>query len=62
MARALKNILVTGGAGFIGANFIHYLAKIGFKGHVLNLDSLTYAGDLNNLVGIEDKLFVIKII
>lgn len=56
MQRALKNILVTGGAGFIGANFIHYLAKIGFKGKVLNLDSITYAGDLNNLDGVEKKL------
>ncbi|MBP7283929.1 MAG: dTDP-glucose 4,6-dehydratase [Leptospiraceae bacterium] len=56
MGRALKNIIVTGGAGFIGANFIQYLAKIGFKGHVLNLDSLTYAGDLSNLSGIESKL------
>ena len=56
MARLLKNILVTGGAGFIGANFIHYLAKIGFKGHVLNVDSLTYAGDLDKLIGIEKEL------
>lgn len=56
MARNIKNLLITGGAGFIGANFIHYLAKIKFSGLVLNLDSLTYAGDLNNLKDIEGKL------
>ncbi|MBE7413050.1 MAG: dTDP-glucose 4,6-dehydratase [Leptospiraceae bacterium] len=56
MERILKNILVTGGAGFIGANFLHYLAKIGFKGRVVNLDSLTYAGDLDNIKGIENKI------
>lgn len=54
--RQLTNILVTGGAGFIGANFIRYLAKIGFTGKVINLDSLTYAGDLKNLENIEKHL------
>ncbi len=56
MERKLKNILVTGGAGFIGANFLHYLEKIGFSGRVVNLDLLTYAGDLNNIKGIESKI------
>lgn len=51
--RSLKNLLITGGAGFIGANFIHYLKKIKFKGKVFNLDALTYAGNLENLKGIE---------
>lgn len=43
------NILVTGGAGFIGANFIHYLLKQDRSDHVINFDALTYAGNLNNL-------------
>ncbi|TFG92541.1 MAG: dTDP-glucose 4,6-dehydratase, partial [Candidatus Atribacteria bacterium] len=50
MKRKLKNILVTGGAGFIGSNFIRYLfAKNSFKGKVINADKLTYAGNLENL-------------
>ena len=56
MKRKLERILVTGGAGFIGANFIHYLAGTGFKGRIVNLDLLTYAGDLNNLANIEKTL------
>ena len=49
-------ILVTGGAGFIGANFIHYLAKHHPDDRVVNLDALTYAGNLDSLRGIEDKI------
>ena len=37
------------------SKFYTLFSKIGFKGHVLNLDSLTYAGDLKNLAGIENK-------
>jgi dTDP-glucose 4,6-dehydratase len=41
-ARTFKDILVTGGAGFIGSNFIHYLfSDSGFSGRVVNLDALT---------------------
>lgn len=54
--RKLKNIMVTGGSGFIGANFIHYLFKIaGFEGKVVNVDKLTYAGNPENLTEIEDQ-------
>ncbi|WP_449621677.1 dTDP-glucose 4,6-dehydratase [Robertmurraya sp. Marseille-Q9965] len=46
------NILVTGGAGFIGSNFVKYmLARYSYK--IINLDVLTYAGNINNLIEIE---------
>jgi len=44
-----KNILVTGGAGFIGANFIHHLLNQPQPPKVVNLDALTYAACLDNL-------------
>lgn len=46
-------ILVTGGAGFIGSNFIHYILKKYPDDWVFNLDKLTYAGNLDNLKAIE---------
>ena len=65
-ARKLKNILVTGGAGFIGSNFINYLFGLsatgekafvdsGFTGNIVNVDCLTYAGNLENLAQVEEK-------
>jgi dTDP-glucose 4,6-dehydratase len=45
----LKKILITGGAGFIGSNFIHYLLKNEPDVEVVNLDILTYAGSMENL-------------
>jgi len=50
-----KVILVTGGAGFIGSNFIHYMFKAYPNYEIINLDKLTYAGNLENLNGIEGK-------
>ncbi len=47
------NILVTGGAGFIGSNFVRHLIASG-DDTVVNLDLLTYAGNLENLAGLED--------
>jgi dTDP-glucose 4,6-dehydratase len=44
-----KNILITGGAGFIGANFIPYFLEKHQEYNVINLDILSYAGDLENL-------------
>jgi len=48
-------ILVTGGAGFIGANFVHYYCKNHPEDRLVVLDALTYAGNLNNLVGLEGQ-------
>lgn len=48
-----KTLLVTGGAGFIGSNFIHFILKRYLKTRVINLDKLTYAGNLDNLRDIE---------
>ena len=45
----MKNILVTGGAGFIGGNFIHYLLGNRPDCHITCLDALTYAGNLETL-------------
>ncbi|MER2029105.1 MAG: dTDP-glucose 4,6-dehydratase [Solibacillus sp.] len=42
----MKKLLITGGAGFIGGNFIHYILKYYPLYHIYNLDTLTYAGDL----------------
>ncbi|MCI1869042.1 dTDP-glucose 4,6-dehydratase [Bifidobacterium crudilactis] len=49
-----KNIIVTGGAGFIGSNFVHYVVDNHPDTHVTVLDALTYAGNLDNLQGIPD--------
>ena len=45
----MQNVLVTGGAGFIGSNFVHYLLQAQPDVHIVNLDALTYAGSLENL-------------
>lgn len=49
----MKNVLVTGGAGFIGSNFIRYILDGDKVDFVLNLDLLTYAGNLENLKSVE---------
>jgi dTDP-glucose 4,6-dehydratase len=49
----MRNILVTGGAGFIGSNFINYLLHIRRDVFIVNLDKLTYAGNLENLKSCE---------
>jgi dTDP-glucose 4,6-dehydratase len=45
----MKHVLVTGGAGFIGSNFVRYLLQAEPEAQVINLDALTYAGSLENL-------------
>lgn len=51
----MQNIMVTGGAGFIGSNFVHYLLDKYPGYHVLVYDKLTYAGNLANLADIADN-------
>jgi dTDP-glucose 4,6-dehydratase len=48
-------LLVTGGAGFIGSNFVHYWLKQHPQDRVVNLDKLTYAGHLSSLKDVKDK-------
>lgn len=50
----MKKLLVTGGAGFIGSNFIHHMLRTYPKVQVVNLDALTYAGNRDNLKDVED--------
>ena len=54
------NILITGGAGFIGSNFIHYLHNKYSDYQIINLDKLTYAANLNNLKDIKDNYTFIE--
>ena len=51
----MKNILVTGGAGFIGSNFIQYILQKHSTIKVVNFDKLTYAGNLENLTAVENN-------
>lgn len=50
----MQNILVSGGAGFIGSNFIRYLLQKESDSRIINLDALTYAGSLANLADLPD--------
>lgn len=51
----MKNIIVTGGAGFIGSNFINYILNKDEDIFVVNVDKLTYAGNLENLKEVENN-------
>lgn len=51
----MKNILVTGGAGFIGSNFVHYMLDKHPDYTIINLDLLTYAGNIHNLDDVIDN-------
>ncbi len=58
----MKTLLVTGGAGFIGSNFIRYMLNKRDDIQIINLDKLTYAGNLDNLkdVGNDDRYEFVK--
>lgn len=51
----MKNVLVTGGAGFIGSNYINHILSERDDYNIVNLDKLTYAGNLENLIPSEGK-------
>ena len=53
--KSFNTILVTGGAGFIGSNFIHYMMEKYPAYKIINLDKLTYAGNLENLRDVESN-------
>ena len=50
-----RNIIITGGAGFIGSHVVRLFVNKYPEYHIINLDKLTYAGNLANLKDIEDK-------
>ena len=55
-SRFMRTYLVTGGAGFIGSNYIHYMfQKYDNEIRIINVDALTYAGNLENLKGVESR-------
>ena len=57
MAKTYKSIIVTGGCGFIGSNFVHYVVNHHSEVHVTVLDKLTYAGNKENIAGLpEDRV------
>ena len=52
----MENILVTGAAGFIGSNFVEYITKKHPEYNIIVLDKLTYAGNMENLRNVKDKI------
>src|ERR1700688_2751658 len=53
-------LLVTGGAGFIGSNFVRYWLERRSDDHVVVLDLLTYAGDRRSLADLEDRILFVE--
>jgi dTDP-glucose 4,6-dehydratase len=51
----MKSLLITGGAGFIGANFVHYWTKKYPSDKIVVIDALTYAGNIANLASVKDE-------
>ena len=57
MSKKKSTMLVTGGCGFIGSNFVRYVLDQPDEYNVVNLDKLTYAGNINNLNGIDETRY-----
>lgn len=55
----MANLLVTGGAGFIGGNFVHYWAQQHPDDTIVVLDCLTYAGNRSTIAGVEQAELVV---
>ena len=51
----MRNLLITGGAGFIGSNYVRYVLQNHPDLNVVVFDKLTYAGNLDNLRDVEEK-------
>ena len=57
----MENILITGGAGFIGSNFVELMVKkYEGKYNIIVFDKLTYAGNPHNLDNVKDKITFVK--
>jgi len=57
MSKNKSTMLVTGGCGFIGSNFVRYVLDQADEYKIVNLDKLTYAGNINNLNGIDETRY-----
>jgi len=56
----MKKLLITGGAGFIGGNFVHYTVKNHPEYELTVIDALTYAGDIKTLEPVKDKITFVQ--
>ena len=57
----MSTLMITGGCGFIGSGFLHMLARDAYKGQVVNMDMLTYAGNLKNIESIVGPLDLVDL-
>ena len=55
----MKTYFITGGCGFIGSNFIHFLIEKGLSNQIVNLDKITYAGNEKILTPLKIMIFII---